>query len=208
VTQATPAALQPPERHPRLGLDINENQSREHSTMNTSTTSRGLAAGLLASAVLGVVATGSSAQAVDAPTWEKERGIVLECVGQAHGVRIYTSVYENSRYGNTVQVVVGDPDDGNGNSRQTDEKFLVDGVVKATVKVDGKRVLIEGAAERHGARTKVWDVQEDAGFLIKTRGYHRQVVTDMGARYAGTSVPLACDTAFAYDLEVKKVPVV
>ena len=177
--------------------------------MNSSTTSRGLAAaGLLASAVLGVVATGASAQAADTPTWEKERGIVLECVGQAHGVRIYASVYENSRYGNTVQVVVGDPDDGNGASKQTDEKFVVDGVVKATVKVDGKRVLVEGAAERHGARTKVYDVYEDAGFLIKTRGYHRPIVTDMGARYAGKSVPLACDTAFAYDLEVKKIPVV
>ena len=30
----------------------------------------------------------------------------------------------------------------------------------------------------------------------------------MGFRYAGTSVPLVCDTAFVYDLEVKKIPIV
>jgi hypothetical protein len=172
------------------------------------TTSRGLAAAsLFASALLGVAATGTSAEAAS-PTWEKERGIVLECVGQAHGVRIYASVYENDRYGNTVQVVVGDPDDGLGNSKQTDEKFVVDGVVKASVKVDGKRALVEGVVDRHGPRTKVYDEYTDAGFLIKTRGYHRQLLTDMGARYAGKSVPLACDTAFVYDLEVKKIPVV
>jgi hypothetical protein len=43
--------------------------------------------------------------------------------------------------------------------------------------------------------------------LIKTRGFHRQLVTDMGARYGGKSIPLACDTAFYYDLEVKKIPI-
>jgi hypothetical protein len=171
-----------------------------------STTTRGLAAvGLLASALVGLASTPAQAAA---PEWQKERGIVLECTGRAHGVSIYTSVYENQRYGNTVQVVVGDPDDGNGASKQTDQKFVVDGVVKASVKVDGKRALIEGVVQRHGARTKVYEEYTDAGFLIKTRGYHRQLLTDMGARYAGKSVPLACDTAFVYDLEVKKIPVV
>jgi hypothetical protein len=170
-----------------------------------STTSRGLAAaGLLASALVGLA---GSASATDTPQWEKERGIVLECTGNAHGVEVYASLYENQRYGNTLQVVLGDPDDGNGASKETDQKFVVDSVVKASVKVGGRRVLIEGIAERHGPRTRVYDEYEDAGFLIKTRGYHRRIVTDMGARYAGRSIPLACDTAFAFDLEVKKIPV-
>jgi len=85
---------------------------------------------------------------------------------------------------------------------------LVDGLVRASVKVDGKRALVEGAAERFGARTRVYEEYDDAGFLVKTRGFHRQLVTDMGFRYAGKSVPLACDTAFVYDLEVKKIPIV
>jgi hypothetical protein len=173
--------------------------------MNTKT-SRGLAAaGLLATALAGVV-TGPAAQAA-APEWKSERGIVIECAGDAHGIQVWTSVYENQRYGNTVQVVIGDPDDGNGASKNSDTKFLVDGVVKASVKVDGKRALIEGAAERRGARTAIYEEYEDAGFLIKTRGFHLRLVTDLGARYAGTSIPLACDTAFYYDLEVKKIPI-
>jgi len=168
------------------------------------TTSLGLAAaGILATALAGAPA----AQAAS-PEWTTERGIVLECQGEAHGLRVWTSVYENQRYGNVVQVVIGDPDDGHGSSKDTEEKFLVDGVVKASVKVDGKRALVEGAAERHGARSKVYEQFDDAGFLIKTRGFHRQLVTDMGFRYAGKSVPLACDTAFVYDLEVKKIPIV
>ena len=36
----------------------------------------------------------------------------------------------------------------------------------------------------------------------------RPLLTDMGFRYAGTYVPLVCDTAFVYDLEVKKIPIV
>ncbi len=174
--------------------------------MNITTTRVTATIGLLATALVGFVQS-PAAQAAE-PEWKRERGIVLECAGDAHGVQVWTSVYENQRYGNTVQVVVGDPDDGNGNSRQTDDKFVVDGVVRATVKVDGKRALIEGVVKRAGARTKVYDEYEDAGFLIKTRGFHRQLLTDMGARYAGKSVPLACDTAFVYDLEVKKIPIV
>jgi hypothetical protein len=114
------------------------------------TNSLGLAAaGLLATALAGAPA----AQAAS-PEWKTERGIVLECHGEAHGLQVWTSVYENQRYGNVVQVVIGDPDDGHGNSKDTDEKFLVDGVVKASVKVDGKRALVEGAAERHGPRRR------------------------------------------------------
>ena len=142
------------------------------------------AAGLLVTA-LAAVAHVPAAQAA-APEWKRERGIVLECAGDAHGLQVWTSVYENHRYGNTVQVVIGDPDAGNGASKSSEDKFVVDGVVKATVKVDGKRALVEGAVQRHGARTPVYEEYADAGFLIKTRGYHRQLLTDMGFRYAGT----------------------
>ena len=136
--------------------------------MNSKTSLGLTAAGLLATVLLGVPAAHAAS-----PEWKIERGIVIECTGDAHGIQVWTSVYENQRYGNTVQVVIGDPDDGNGASKNSDDKFLVDGVVKASVKIDGKRALIEGAAQRHGARTKLYEEYEDAGFLIKTRGFHR-----------------------------------
>src|SRR6476469_4709536 len=133
--------------------------------MNTHTR-RGLVAAIATLAGLAGTVLGATAARADAtPTWKAERGIVLECAGDAHGIKVWTSVYENQRYGNTVQVVIGDPDAGHGNSRNTTEKFLVDGVVKASVKVDGKRALIAGTAERYGARTRIYDEYEDAGFL-------------------------------------------
>jgi hypothetical protein len=170
-------------------------------------TSRGLAVTSAIVAGLATLVGPSAAQASDTPQWLSERGNVIECTGDAHGVQVWTSVYENQRYGNTVQVVIGDPDAGNGASRNSDAKFIVDGVVKASVKVAGKRALITGHSERHGARTRVYDEYEDAGFLVKTRGYHRHLLTDLTARYAGKVVPLTCDTAFHYDLEVKKIPI-
>ena len=125
--------------------------------MNT-TTSRGLAAaGLLATALVGLVHV-PAAQAA-APEWKRERGIVLECAGDAHGVQVWTSVYENQRYGNTVQVVIGDPDDGNGNSKNTEDKFVVDGVVKATVKVDGKRALSRASSSATALAPRVRGVR-------------------------------------------------
>ncbi len=162
------------------------------------------AAGLLATALVGLVHVPAAHAA--APEWKRERGIVIECAGDAHGVQVWTSVYENQRYGNTVQVVIGGPDDGNGSSRNTDDKFLLDGSVKASVQVNGKKAVIHGTAVRYGARSSVYEEFDDAGFLIKTRGFHRQLRTDLVATYAGKVVPLTCDPAFFYDLEVKKIP--
>ena len=75
------------------------------------------------------------------------------------------------------------------------------------MKVDGKRAVIQGTAERYGARSKVYEEFDDGGFLIKTRGFHRQLRTDLVATYAGKVVPLTCAPAFFYDLEVKKIPI-
>ena len=106
---------------PRLGVRQRQNSTREH-THHEHTTSRGLAAaGLLVTGLAGACPPAPPPRP-SAPEWKTERGIVIECQGDAHGVQVWTSVYENQRYGNTVQVVIGDPDDGNGNSRNTDDE--------------------------------------------------------------------------------------
>jgi hypothetical protein len=177
--------------------------------MNTMTRRGLVAAAAIAAGLVGVLpsATATGAPVARAGEWKSERGIVIECTGDAHGLRVWTSVYENQRYGNTVQIVIGDPDAGHGSSRNSDDKFLVDGAVKASVKVDGKKAVIKGTAERFGAHSLVYEEYDDAGFLIKTRGFHRQLETELAATYAGKTVPLTCDPAFYYDLEVKKIPI-
>ena len=172
--------------------------------MNTKTR-RGLAAaGLLATTLTALVALGAPAQAAE---WKRERGIVLECSGHKNGLEVHTVVYENSRYGNTVQVSIGDPEDGKAGMRNTDEKFLVDGALRATVKVAGQRAVVKGTAERFGPRIPVDESFDDGPYLVKNRGFQRQLRTDLVAKYDGKVVPLTCDPAFYYDLEVKKVPI-
>ena len=167
--------------------------------------SRGLAAvGLLAATIVGVVAIGAPAHAAE---WKKERGIVLECHGQASGFEARATVYENSRYGNTVQVGIGDPESDKGGMRNTDQKFLVDGDLKATVQVAGQRAVVKGTAVRFGPRIPVSESFDDGPYLVKNRGFHRQLRTDLVVKYAGKVVPLTCDPAFYYNLEVKRIPI-
>ena len=169
-----------------------------------SLTSRGLAAaGILAATFAGVVAVGAPAHAAE---WKPERGIVLECSGQKSGLEVRATVYENSRYGNTVQVGIGGPESDVGAMRNTDEKFLVDGALRATVKVAGQRAVVKGTAERFGSRIPVSESFDDGPYLVKTRGFQRQLRTDLVVKYDGQVVPLTCDPAFFYDLEVKRIP--
>ncbi len=177
--------------------------------MRTTTTRPGilLASALVLGAAASTAAIAPGAGAVSAPTWKSERGIVTECHGRAHGLRAYASVYENSRCGNSVQVVLGNPDKGNGNGRSTDDAFLVDGHLRAGVKVAGKRAVVKGTVTRVGARQHVEEQYDDGGQLIEVKGYHRALDTDLVLRYDGTRVPLTCDTAFFYNLKVKKTPI-
>jgi hypothetical protein len=169
------------------------------------TTARGLAAaGILATTLTGVVAVGAPAQAAE---WKSERGIVVECQGRKAGTTVRTTVYENHRYGNTVQVVIGGPDSDIRGTRNTEDKFLVDGVLRGTVQVDGKRAVIKGTASRVGARISVFESFDDGDMTVTSRGYQRKLRTGLVAKYDGKVVPLTCDTAFYYNLEVKRTPI-
>jgi uncharacterized Zn-binding protein involved in type VI secretion len=172
--------------------------------MNTKS-ARGLAAaGLLATTITSVVALAAPAQAAE---WKTEKGIVVECHGHKPGFTVRTTVYENSRYGNTVQVGLGNPDADRDGMRQTDEKFLVDGFLRATVQVEGKRAVIKGTATRVGARIPVSESFDDGDMRIDSRGFQRKLRTDLVAKYDGKIVSLTCDTAFYYNLEVKRTPI-
>ena len=172
---------------------------------------RTLTAAFLTATALTVGSAPASAMHADdfgPATTERERGIVMECVGEADGLEAYASLYENDRYGNVLQVVLGDPDDGNGRSKEVRRPFLEDGEVRATITVDGAKAKIRGTAERVGTKKKVHEVHDDAGYLITVDGTHRRLATDLVLRYDGVRVPLTCEPAFRYDLMVTKEPIV
>ena len=120
-------------------------------------------------------------------TTERERGIVLDCHGEADGLQAYASIYENQRYGNHLQVVLGDPDDGNGRSKEPKRPFLVDGKVRATITVDGAKAKIRGTAAKVGKKKAVHEVHDDAGYLITVDGTHRRLANDLVLRYDGVA---------------------
>jgi hypothetical protein len=149
-----------------------------------------------------------AAETPNGTTTERERGIVMECTGEADGLEVYTSIYENHRYGNYVQVVLGDPDAGNGVNKKAERAFLRDGAVRATVTIDGTRAKVRGTASKVGKKKHVHDELDDAGYHVTSDGTHRRLRNDLVLSYGGTLVPLTCDTAFAYDLTVTKTPIV
>ena len=154
---------------------------------------------------LAVVATtalmGGSAEAQE-PTTTHEHGIVIECTGTIGHRDVWTSIYENNTVKNVVQVVVGD--NGLGASRESARAFKVDRGVRATLQLAGKRVVIEGTARQVGKRTSVHEEHDDAGQHITIDGTHRRLATHLTMDWKGHSVPLTCDNAFAYDLQVTK----
>jgi hypothetical protein len=166
----------------------------------------------LASLVLGAAAVVVPACAVAAPphtdrSANLEKGLVVECTSGAKRLEAFVSMYENSRYANVLQVVVGDPDQGLGSSVEDPAGFVDGRAAFGQVEVGGEVATVSGSVERTGAPSRVHEELTDAGQLIVTRGWHRDLRADLSLRYGDVSVPLTCDTAFAYHLHVQKTPV-
>ena len=159
---------------------------------------------LASAALVGLGLTASPATAGPAQT-RTEKGIVLECTGQAGGLSAYVNLYENDVYSNYVQVVLND-NPRRAASREPRDLWS-DGVVSTSVRIAGQWATITGDAHKTGGRTPVHEELDDAGHHIVSDGWHRRLATDVTLRYAGTTVPLTCAPAFFYKLEVTKTPI-
>ncbi len=165
-----------------------------------------LAGSVLALTGLGVVpALASQAAPADAET-QRERGIVLECTGEADGLAAYVNLYENDAYSNYFQVVLND-NPKLARSREPAD-ILDKGDVRATIRIKGHKARVTGTAYRVGKKKHVHEEIEDAGNLVVSDGFHRRLKNDLVLSYRGTQVPLDCAPAFYYSLEVTTTPVV
>jgi hypothetical protein len=167
---------------------------------------------MLITGALAVAATSSlfglgTAAYAGEPTTTNEKGIVLECSGTWRGKDVYASVYENNTYGNTVQIVIADGDVAGG-VRETTRAFKDGRDVRAVMQLKGKRAVVQGTARAVGTKTRVHEEHDDAGQHITIDGTHRRLANDLTLSWKGTTVPLDCDTAFVYDLQVTKVSTV
>jgi len=182
--------------------------------MHTKHLARTVAAALL----IGGLATGGAALAHDdspAPTerdrtsqatptsTQVETGIVVEATGSYAGHDVLVLLYENERYGNSLQVVLDPENDVIGWTEQ-EAPFVVDGRVDTDVTVDGRTARLTGTVVRTGETSKVVDPVQDGGEQIVTRGKHTQLDADLVLEFAGSSIPLEAAPAFAFDLDVRR----
>lgn len=156
----------------------------------------------LAAAATAIAGLGSPATAAPTTETTHERGVVIECGGTYAGQDVFVSVYENNTFANVFQVVVGD--DGLGKSRESEDGFVSGGKVRASLKLDGKKVVVSGTAKRVGPRTPVHEEHDDAGQHIVVDGFHRALRTDLDMTWKGSRIDLDCGEAFFYKLKVTK----
>lgn len=162
----------------------------------------GALAVLATSALIGLGAAGPANAGTTTTT--TERGNVIECTGTINDRAVYASVYENNTYANVIQVLIGDDDHQVGNSREVADGFLDHGKVYGSLRVGQKKAVVRGSAVRVGRRIPVHEQYDDAGQLITVDGIHRRLRTDLRLTWGRKTVPLTCDNAFFYRLQVTK----
>lgn len=149
-------------------------------------------------------ADASATSRTGVPTTTHERGNVLECTGTFRGRPVYASLYDNSVYGSTIQIVIGDGDTQVGGGREV-KRPLIDGrQVHGALKLAGSRAVIDGHARRVGPRSQVTEEYDDAGQHISVRGINRALSSTVAMTWRNRTVPLTCDGHY-YDLKVTKV---
>ncbi|MCW2791885.1 MAG: hypothetical protein JWO76_983 [Nocardioides sp.] len=177
--------------------------------MRTTQLTTGALAALATSALIGLGAA-TPANALTAaprtgePTTTHEVGNLLECTGTWKGRDVYASLYENRTYGNTIQILIGDDDDQVGGSRNVKDDFIEAKQVHGSLEIGRKRAVVEGHASRAGKKTAVHEEHDDAGQHITVDGFHRRLANDLTLTWRKKTVPLVCDNAFFYNLQVTK----
>jgi len=148
-------------------------------------------------------ATGDTAEPT---TVEHQAGVVLEGTADLGGTPVLVTVYDNSRYGSSIQVVLGDPDEGGhiGYAEQA-TPYVVDGRLDATVQVDGRPLTLTGTVTPAGRPTRLVEPMQDGGEQLITRGTNTDLVADVNLGYRGDTASVAFAPAFAFDLEVRRV---
>ena len=134
-----------------------------------------------------------------------ERGIVLEGSGTWRGNAVKVSVYENRKYGNSLEILIGDPDGkhtmGTGQGR---DAYVIDGVLNVGLDIDGDLAVVKGSVTRSGEPVPVTEAAPD-GELISAAGTHTPLLVEATFEYRGETVVLSFAKAFKYELESTRI---
>ncbi|MGZ4498381.1 MAG: hypothetical protein ACXVWZ_12990 [Nocardioides sp.] len=163
--------------------------------MRTHPTTIGTLAVVATSALIGL---GGAAQARDTTT-AHERGHVLECTGTSHGKHVYASLYDNDAFENVLLILVGNRHQL-GRDRHDAEPYVQGRRVLAAMRIGGSPAVVRGTAVKHGPKRPVHEEFDDAGQHLVIDGFQKKLRTDLTFTWRGTTVPLTCSPAFAFNL--------
>jgi hypothetical protein len=166
---------------------------------------RAVAAGAVA--VLASAAFPGSASA--APEVTEQQGYALECTGEGGGYTANVSLYQNSILDAPVTsaTITTDGTELSGEGTTSGDVFNNDGTIDAEFALRNLETqqpagsaTVTGTYEVTGSPTPVHEAIRDNGYIVVTTGTNTALSTDLELVYAGTTIPLTCDTAFAFDL--------
>jgi hypothetical protein len=138
-----------------------------------------------------------------------EEGYVVECSGAGDGYTASVTLYENSRFGDEASVVI-ETADGTLLGVTNDGPFLTDGTIDDVVvslAPEGNpdepvgSATVSGSYIISGEPTRVHQVENEGEAIVISVGTNTPLTVDLTLEYAGTTIALECDTAFAFDLQ-------
>ena len=166
-------------------------------------------------AVVGLVSMATQAQA--APVVVEEEGFVAFCTGTAGGYSATVDLYQNSTVNvaptATIETADGTVLAGEGttagdvfDSGTVDVTFELD-ELEADPPAPAGSASLSGTYRLSGSPTRVHQAIRDNGYIVVSTGTNTPLSTDFSLEYAGTTIPLTCDPAFAFDLTTRRQPI-
>lgn len=169
--------------------------------------------GALAAALFAATpAAASTPDAAGPYTWTVEKGHVLACAGEEGELRVDVELYENSAFGTHVQVSVRTAEAEYVRGGETDGGLFDNGTISRRLAVESQdeaagssqTVLISGSYAPGGPRQWVREVYDEPWGQVVSKGWKTPLSVAVTANALGQQVDLTCETAFAYDLKVRR----
>lgn len=169
--------------------------------------------GALATVLLAATpAVAATPDAAGPYTWTVEKGHVLACAGEGGGVRVGVELYENSAFGTHAQVSVQTAETEYLRGGETDGGLFDNGTISRRLAVESQdeaagssqTVLISGSYAPGGPRQWVREVYDEPWGQVVSKGWKTPLSVAVTVNALGQQVDLTCETAFAYDLKVRR----
>jgi hypothetical protein len=170
---------------------------------------RGRAATVAVLLVGAIMASPSAANAK--PEVIEEQGFVAFCTGEANGYSVTVDLYQNTtvQVAPTVTIQAGDQlIFGTGTTSRdifNDGTVEVDfNLVDAGTELPAGSATVAGTYFLAGEPQRVHEVRRDDNYVVVVTGTNTQLETNLTLYYEGTSIPLTCEPAFAFDLTTRR----